>query len=163
MITGEMRVADVSALVPDAQSVLATYGIHCAGCSIGGAETLAEGCRLHGFGEDDIVLLLEDLNALLKETPKKPATLILTPAAAKALKDVRKGKNGAEEELLVTTDGQGGFCMEFLKEIPSGTRAFHHREEPDVQIYALPLTLRRIGGSVIDFREGRFKLDLAGE
>ncbi|MEK7218264.1 MAG: DUF1858 domain-containing protein, partial [Patescibacteria group bacterium] len=48
VFTRHMRVMDVTALMPEAVQILAEYGIQCAGCSIGGVETLEEGCRLPG-------------------------------------------------------------------------------------------------------------------
>ena len=69
-------------------------------------------------------------------------------------------KEGKKPALLVTADGRGGFCMEFQDDVPRDTRSFHHPDEPDVRVLAADLTLKRIGGATIDFREGRFKLDL---
>ncbi|MEK7218306.1 MAG: hypothetical protein AAB728_02470, partial [Patescibacteria group bacterium] len=57
-------------------------------------------------------------------------------------------------------DGRGGFCMEFMDGVTDGLRTFRHAGEPDVLTAASGLTLRRIGGATIDYREGRFKLDL---
>jgi hypothetical protein len=62
--------------------------------------------------------------------------------------------------LQVGTDEAGGFCMEFRKEPEEDSSVFFHREVPAMRLFATPLTLSRIGGSTIDFREGRFKLDL---
>lgn len=159
VVTSEMRVADLIALVPQAERVLAEYGLHCVHCSIGGLEMLGDGCRLHGFGDEEIAELVDDLNALLKEMPARPATLTVTASAARAIGDVREDEGKESRMLVVTTDGQGGFCLEFADEAPQDHRAFA-ADEGDVTVLASPLTLRRIGGAVIDYREGRFKLDL---
>ncbi len=50
--------------------------------------------------------------------------------------------------------------MEFRKEPEEESQVFFHREVPELRLFATSLTLSRIGGSTIDFREGRFKLDL---
>ena len=154
-----MRVADVTALVPGAERVFAEYGIHCAGCSMGGLETLEEGSFLHGFAEEEIAELVDDLNTLFMEMPERPQELTVTPAAAHAAKQVA-GSEGRDAFLLVTADGNGGFCMEFQDALPDGVRTFTNAEESGVCILADDITLRRIGGATIDFREGRFKLDL---
>lgn len=159
-ITDTMRVADISALLPDSVQVLAEYGIHCAGCSMNGLESLAEGCRLHGFDDADIADLVSDLNDLLRAAPDRPATLTITREAAKALEKVMKQEGHIGDGFLVTLDGNGGFCMEFRTQPQAGEKTFSHREAPSVRIFASPLTLTRIGGSTIDFREERFKLDL---
>ena len=36
----------------------------------------------------------------------------------------------SDEELLVTADGRGGFCMEFEKDIPRAALSFHHASKP---------------------------------
>jgi hybrid cluster-associated redox disulfide protein len=162
-ISGTMRVADVLALLPDAETLLTEYGIRCAGCSIGGVESLEEGCRLHGFEDSDIRELVEDLNTLLEREPARPQTLTLTLSAAKAIKEIMKAEGRTDEALLVTSDGAGSFCLEFQKEPGAGIRTFTHKDEPAVRIVASPLTLRRLGGSTIDYREKRFKLDLPEE
>ncbi len=155
-----MRVSDITTLIPDADKVLAEYGIHCAGCSVGGMETLEEGCRLHGFGTEEMDELIDDLNALLKELPERPCTLTMTLPAARALKEVMNKEKKMNHHLIVTVDGNGGFCMEFQEDRPQDARTFAHDDEPDIRVHATELTLKRIGGATIDFREGRFKLDL---
>ncbi|MFA6039574.1 MAG: hypothetical protein WCV62_04725 [Candidatus Peribacteraceae bacterium] len=158
--TRSMRVADVTALLPDAAKLMAEYGIQCAGCSLAGSETLEEGCRLHGFTEEDITELVSDLNSLLDGLPPRPPVLTITRSAAKALERVA-GEEGKKPLLLVTVDGRGGFCMEFMEGAADGLHTFRHADNPEVLIAASDLTLRRTGGATIDYREGRFKLDLA--
>ena len=155
-----MLVSEVLMLCPTAESVLAAYGIHCAGCSYGGMETMEEGVRLHGFDEGELEELLDDLTALLRRQPERPETLTVTAAAAKELKKIAKLEERVGEALLVTLDEHGAFCLEFRKEPAAGERTFTNREEPETRVIASLPTLRRIGGSTIDFREGRFKLDL---
>lgn len=155
-----MLVSEVLMLCPTADTVLAEYGIHCTGCSYGGMETMEEGVRLHGFDEGELEELLDDLTTLLRRQPKRPETLAVTAPAAKALKEIAKKEEREGEGLLVTLDEHGSFCLEFRREPAAGERTFTNREEPDVRVMASPLTLRRIGGSTIDYREGRFKLDL---
>jgi hybrid cluster-associated redox disulfide protein len=159
-ITTDTRVADVMTHVTGAERVLAAYGIHCTHCNIGGLETLEEGCRLHGFDDAKIDELITDLNALLRNTPCRPQTITVTAAAAVALRGVMETEHRKDHHLIVTTDGAGGFCMEFEEAVPPGTSAFAHASHPDVRVFAPPLTLRRSGGATIDFRKGRFKLDL---
>ena len=157
----DMLVADIVALCPEAQSVLAEYGLHCFGCEGSAYETLSEGCLGHGFEESDILELVDDLNEMIHTMPVKPETITVTLPAAKAIEQVAKDSDKSGEGLLVTVDGHGGFCMEFQKELGHDQKVFFHPEKPEVRIFATSLTLKRIGGSTIDFREERFKLDLA--
>ena len=52
------------------------------------------------------------------------------------------------------------FCMELQEKAASDEQTFTHADVADIAIFASPMTLAGIGGATIDFREGRFKLDL---
>lgn len=159
----DMRVIDIVTLVPQAADVMAAWGLHCSGCSVGGLESLEEGCKAHGYGEEDIKLLLEDIEEARVSSPARPLTIAITAPAARAIRQigVQEGKlPSATAGLSVIVDGGGGFCMEFRDAPEEGDRIFLNAEEPDVRVFASPLTLGRIGGATIDFREERFKLDL---
>ncbi len=160
LVTKHMRVSDIVALCPGAEKVMAEYGIHCAGCAMNMQETLAEGSVLHGFGDDELEALVEDLNDVLKEMPPRPHTLTVTAAAAKAFKDIAKTEKRKEKGLAVIVDEHGGFCMEFKTKPAKDEKTFKHTDVKGIEVYASEMTLMRIGGSTIDFREGRFKLDL---
>ncbi|MBI2636317.1 DUF1858 domain-containing protein [Candidatus Peregrinibacteria bacterium] len=172
-----MPILEIVTMIPEAKSVLAEYGLHCFSCLGNETENLAEGCRVHGFSDEEISELVDDLNQMLNDLPSRPQTLELTAEAARAVQKVAKedaavnrrperkrngGRrgNGASIGLSVVADASGGFCMEFRQKPCDGDRTFENPEEPGVRIFASPLTLRRIGGAVIDFREGRFTLDL---
>ncbi len=159
-IVKTMCVADIVALCPESKDILAEYGLHCFGCEQNAFETLEDGCLGHGFEPDEIDELVSDLNSLIREMPERPASLTLTAPAARAIRDVAKSEKKTGEGLAVIVDGHGGFCMEFRPEPQAGEQTFRNQEEPDVRIFASVLTLKRIGGATIDFRDGRFKLDL---
>ncbi len=163
LLTSQMSIVDILSICPGAEEVLFAYGISCAGCSLGGMESLEEGCRLHGLQSEEIAELLQTLNAMLMEKPHLPQTLTITSAAAKGIRKIAKEEGKGKQSLVVTADGKGGFCMEFQDDLPIGHKEFSHSDEPDVRVFASALTLRRIGGATIDFREGRFKLDLPEE
>jgi hybrid cluster-associated redox disulfide protein len=155
-----MSVAEIVGLLPEAESVLGEYGLHCFNCSANMSETLEEGYLSHGFAENELPDLVEDLNDLLRDRPERPLKLTVTKEAGKALLGIAEKEGKARECLQVGTDEAGGFCMEFRKEPEEGSLVFFHREVPEMRLFAIPMTLQRIGGSTIDFREGRFKLDL---
>ena len=48
---------------PQAAGVLAEYGLHCIGCHMSASETLEQGCRAHGMGDDVIGKLVDELNS----------------------------------------------------------------------------------------------------
>lgn len=158
-----MRVSDILALCPEATGIVAEYGLHCFSCASNTMETLEEGCQSHGFTDDDIDDLVTDLNTLLRERPERPATLTVTESAAKALQDIAESEGKKTEGLAVIADEHGGFCMEFRSAAEKGDKIFGHEEVPRLKVFASVLTLQRIGGSRIDYREGRFKLDMEGD
>ena len=159
-ISRTMRVAEILAFLPESESLLARYGLSCFHCSANAYEALDEGCRTHGFTDEDIDDLVTDLNELLGSRPQRPQTLTITLPAAQALLDIAKSEGKAGQVLLVGVDDAGGFCMEFQEKATEDSAIFSHPDVPAMQLFATSLTLQRIGGSTIDFRDGRFKLDL---
>lgn len=155
-----MRVADIVAILPESERVLREYGMHCAGCSMNMEETLAEGCALHGFSEADVEQLLTELHELLATRPPRPQTVTVKKAAAVALREIVAAQQKTEAVLCIGVDERGGFSMDVLDDLPVDALVFTHREVPEVRVAATPFTLVRIGGATVDYRDGRFKLDL---
>ena len=158
-----MRVGEIIALLPDAAGIMTEYGMHCSSCSIGAVETLAEGAGMHGFDDEVLTELLDDLNIALAEAPAKEHVLTITPEAAKKVQVIAEAENVAVPVLHVLVDTMGGFCLEFAEEELADGKSFSCAEVPSVVVSASLLVLNRIGGAVIDFREDRFKLDLPDE
>lgn len=150
-------------LVPASADIMIEYGLHCFSCSVGGVETLAEGCQMHGFDTETVEALVEDINSALGDAPKRPQTLVITADAARGIRDIASVEKKDDQILVVTLDEQGGFCLEFQEKPLLGDIEFTNPEVSDVRIFASVLTLSRIGGSTIDICEGRFKLDLPDE
>lgn len=159
-IRRNMPILEIVTLIPEAKKVLAEYGLHCFSCAGSEFETLDEGCRSHGFPDDEIDELVDDLNQMLDALPPRPEILTVTLEGARAIRKVATDEGREGEGLAVIADAGGGFCMEFQKDLGAGEKIFSHPEEPAVRVFASALTLKRIGGSTIDFRDGRFKLDL---
>ncbi len=155
-----MTVGVIVEQYPQASEILAQYGLHCFGCSANTLETLEEGCTGHGFDERDIENLVEDINTMIETMPPRPQTLTITQPASEQIKKIATDQGKSGQGLSVLADEHGGFFMEFRDEPELGDKTFLGESTPDVRVFASILTLQRIGGSVIDFREGRFKLDL---
>lgn len=151
---------EIVTFIPEAKKVLAEYGLHCFSCAGSEFETLVEGCATHGFSTEEIDELVDDLNQMLRDMPARPDVLTVTTEGARAIKNIAEDEGRAGQGLSVIADATGGFCMEFCDEPERGAKTFVNDAEPDVHVFASPLTLKRIGGATIDFREGRFKLDL---
>ena len=156
----DMRVMEIITLVPGAADIMAEYGLHCFSCSLGGVESLEEGCAMHSMDDETLSALVLDLNDAFAELANEDAGITVTLAAARVIASIAKEQDQEGDVLRVVPDMQGGFCLEFFSEPEEGDRIFTAKEEPDVQVCVAPLYLRRIGGAVIDERDGRLKLDL---
>jgi hypothetical protein len=62
--------------------------------------------------------------------------------------------------LQVGLDVNGGFAMELVEKAAADEKTFSCDDVAGVFLCASSMTLFSIGGATIDFREGRFKLDL---
>ncbi len=160
MIDAEMNVLDIIGLHPKAGDILAAYGLHCFQCAFNTMDSLESGARSHGLTDIDIENMVIDLQELIDSLPAKPDKLSLTATAAKALQQIGKQEKKKTVCLRVTTDSNGGFCMEFTEKPMSNDRSFTCAGIQDVSLIASPETLWRIGGSTVDFRDGKFKLDM---
>lgn len=155
-----MTVREIMALVPASADIMLEYGLHCFSCSVGGVETLDEGCQMHGMDDDTVDALVEDINDAVDQAPSRPQEITITADAARALADIAKAQKKSDQILVVVVDENGGFCLEFQEKPLQGDLEFSNAEVPEMKVYASVLTLSRIGGATIDFLEGRFKLDL---
>ena len=150
-------------LVPAGADIMLEYGLHCFSCSVGGVETLEQGCHMHSFDDETIDALVEDINDAIGKAPKRPQTITVTADAARGIGEIAAKEGESDHILIVMVDENGGFCLEFQEKPLLGDIEFTHPEGSDVRIFASVLTLSRIGGSTIDVREGRFKLDVPEE
>ncbi len=162
-VDASMNVMDIIALHPGAAEVMSAYGLHCVGCAFNTLDSLGDGAKSHGLTDHDVNMIVADLNELLASSKPRPSTLTITADAARALLKVAEGEDKKGYGLRVDTDERGAFCMEFEKEAKKDDLKFRNAEVPELTFFASPLTLWRIGGSTIDYREGRFKLDMASE
>ncbi len=63
-ITGDMIIAEVIQKWPETMEVFFDYGIHCVGCSLSMAETIADGIAGHGIDPEDVIT---DLNWIIEQ------------------------------------------------------------------------------------------------
>ena len=160
IVSRDWTVAEIVAQYPQTTEVLSEYGLHCFGCHVSAIESIEEGCRGHGFPEEDINLLIEDLNDAIENTPKRPQTLTITKEAALGIKGIGEKEISDGQGLSVQANKDGSFYMEFREKIEEGEKEFKNEELPEVKVWASLLTLQRIGGAVITLKEGKFKLEV---
>lgn len=162
-ISRTMIVHEIITLYPAAVDVMAAYGIHCFSCALGGIETLEEGCKIHGFEDEVIDQMIDDMNEAVAQAPAKPAFIEVTEEAAKGIAAIAKENDCEGQGLEVVVDENGGFCMEFREEKQEQDLSFSCKTVPEIEVFVSLQTLQRIGGATIDMRDGRFKLDLDDE
>ncbi len=154
---------EIIALHPGAADILGAYGLHCFQCAFNTLDSLEAGAKSHGLSDTDIENMIQDLTELLRTSPVLPQELTLTEAGAKALLEIAKSEDKTSCLLRVESDDSGGFCMEFAEIKTPEDREFTNTTVTGVALIAAPQALLRIGGATVDFREGRFKLDLSNK
>ncbi|MCK5021248.1 MAG: DUF1858 domain-containing protein [Candidatus Peribacteraceae bacterium] len=162
-ITRDMSIGEIVALFPPAENILIEYGMHCTSCSVGAIESLEEGCQIHGFSEEVIEEILDDINTELIESPNKNPILTLTLEAATALRAIANAENMEKAYLHVIIGSDGCYCLEFATKEPEDGICFSREEETGIAVCASGLVLQRIGGATIDYKNDNFSLDLPEE
>ena len=61
-IKKDMMFGELLQKFPKAAPILGEFGLHCVGCHIGISETIEQGAKAHGLGEDQIEKLMTTLN-----------------------------------------------------------------------------------------------------
>ena len=65
-ITKKALINDFLEKYPEAASILMAYGLHCVGCYFSGRDTIEDGARIHGLGDEEIEMMIKDLNISIK-------------------------------------------------------------------------------------------------
>lgn len=58
----DMIIGEIVGMFPEATDIMLSYGLHCVGCHVNMYETLEQGMMGHGFTEEQLNDLLEELN-----------------------------------------------------------------------------------------------------
>lgn len=159
-ITHSWNIAEIVRQYPETSEVFTEWQLHCFGCEIGAVENVHDGCLTHGFSEDEIALVVKDLNEAIRAVKPRPNNLTITKEAAREVQNIAKREKTSGQGLSVVSNADGSFAMEFRKRKRKGEKEFRSSDIPTVRLYATPATLKRVGGAVIAFREGRFKLEI---
>ncbi len=126
-ITRDILISEILAKNPSKSSLLAEmlldFGIHCIGCGASTFETLGQGVLGHGFSEQQLDKLINDLNKVIEETETETGgkitteifSLKLTNQAIKKVKEVIK-KRGNKNATLIVSVIPGG-CSGYLYDL----------------------------------------------
>lgn len=117
--TGKETIIEILNKLPEAEDILIAHGLHCVGCSMGGYETLEEGCQGHGFSSEELQDILDNLNLQLNEKKIQISQpLKLTKEAEKKLilfqKQQKKMGYGVKID-TTKTRGNWNYSLDFCK------------------------------------------------
>ena len=63
--TGDETIGEIMGCHPQSAEILFDAGLGCAMCPHAQYESLIEGCQAHGFDDEEIKIILEELNSTL--------------------------------------------------------------------------------------------------
>lgn len=163
-ITKNMLIGDILAENPEKafllSEILSEFGIGCAGCGAANFETLEEGVLSHGYSEEELNHLIEELNKSIdSEVIKKESNfdvstfkLELTGNAVTKIKEIMKKENKEKEILRVAVlaGGCSGFTydLEITDKVPKTDLKFR---QDDLDISVDRDSLEYLSGAKIDF------------
>ncbi|MEM4637817.1 MAG: DUF1858 domain-containing protein [Candidatus Woesearchaeota archaeon] len=67
-ISKDMIISEVVEKFPYLAEYIMDYGVHCVGCGVASFETLEEGFMGHGMSEEEIDMVIEELNKIIRQT-----------------------------------------------------------------------------------------------
>lgn len=67
-VTKDMLISEIVELVPGSQELITMAGLHCVGCVASKFESLEMGMRGHGYTDEEINELVQELNLLWQES-----------------------------------------------------------------------------------------------
>ena len=130
-ITKDILISEVLALNPSKSAVLAEmlldFGIHCIGCGASTFETLGQGVVGHGFSEQQLDKLIDDLNKVIaeesettkdnKEITTEIFSLKLSDNAIKKVKEIMKQKRNKNTSSTLRVSVVPGGCSGYLYDL----------------------------------------------
>ncbi|MDP3917510.1 MAG: iron-sulfur cluster assembly accessory protein [Nanoarchaeota archaeon] len=172
-ITRDMTIGDVLKNYPEKamklSEIMTAAGLHCVGCGASTFETIEQGVMVHGFTDEQLIKLVDDLNAVLdeKETEmetKNGVLLKLTNSAVVKVKNImnNESKNESGLRVAVLSGGCAGhsYDLSIQDEPKEGDYIF---EQDGVKIFvdkaSLPM-LENVEINYIDtLQESGFKFE----
>lgn len=154
----EMTIEEIFSRFPQKAQKLAqeitNAGLHCVGCQAATWETLEAGMLGHGYTEEQIMGLVDDLNVILDQETD-PNTIQMTKRAAEKFKEILTEEGKADWHLRFGDQAAGcsGFeyVLDFSKAASDEDAVFNSN---GIQIHVNKKMVGRLVGSEIDYVEG---------
>lgn len=172
-----MIVGEVVAMFPEAADIIMSYGLHCVGCHANAFETLEQGLFGHGYQQEHLDNLLNELNEFSREKtfgkdrvlPKEAEEMkiTMTPVALKKVQSIAKDQDKKNIILRVEVKKVAGvmkYSMNFIEpqETHADEKSFSFAKGK-VNVVAMKSDFKKLDGLKIDYvvekdREG-FKMN----
>jgi iron-sulfur cluster assembly protein len=157
-ISRDMTIAEIFSTFPEKSQKLAqamtNAGLHCSNCSAATWETLEAGVLGHGFSEEKLRDLIQQLNEILEEEIDIE-NISFTPRAAEKFRAFAKeeGKEGYGLRFGDSAGGCGGFqyILDFCNEKDDQDVTF---DSEGITIYVQSTVVDRLKGCQIDYVDG---------
>lgn len=154
VFTGDEIISDILLDFGEAQEIMASHGIACAGCHINQYETLRQGVTAH-YDEDTFIRVLADLNEAAAETGltkfAHQSEPVLTSTAKDKVVEFQASSGQAGYGLKVEAMdnlGEPSYFLDFQERPDRGDKIF---ESLGVKIFCSPESERYIRGKKIDY------------
>jgi|TARA_Y100000310_G_scaffold279891_1_gene299284 iron-sulfur cluster assembly accessory protein len=135
--------------------VMKNAGLNCVGCSASTDETIEQGILGHGMEEKDLLVLIDDLNEVLKEDNEVKDELKegvgFTDFAAEKCKSFRKDENDVFNISLNKGSCGWTYGFKFKKNKEDGEIAF---EDKGIKITINQYDLEGLKGIMVDYVDG---------
>ncbi len=113
-ITKEMTIADIIEKYPSTIETLLMSGVQCIGCHVSYSETLEEGFKSHGMGDEEIHKIINKLNEVVSNENLDNSNIKITDKAVSKIKDVLKDNIGLRIEVI--PGGCAGYMYDITTE-----------------------------------------------
>jgi len=136
--------------------IMMDFGIHCVGCGAASFETLEQGVLGHGFSEEQLTSLVNDLNKAVKGdgkvVPTMPVSEFKLDITQKAIDKMKESKEKENSILRISVVGGGcsGFMynLEFIEEPVQSDLNF---KKDDLNVAVDKNSMDMLNGIEIDF------------
>ncbi len=153
--TGQEFISEILEQMPEATEIFAAHGLSCAGCYVSVYETLEQGAMGHGFDEESINRLLEDLNEAarsikLKVNINKKNPELTDKAKQKVLEfQKEQGSLGFGFKIHVEMEkNEPSYFLDFLEIPEKGDIVI---ESKGINLFLDKDSLKKLQNHIIDF------------
>lgn len=158
-VTKDMLIGEVAQKHPQAIEIMLGQGLHCIGCFVSPYETIEQGAKGHGFSDQQVDELVEQINAKIGGETALPEPIVaerqahFTKEAADKLKSLMQAEGKIGFGLRVSEvggKGSGSFEMDFDQSNPQSDRVF---ESHEIMIFYDNSLHDKLKGIEIHYRE----------